>query len=229
MAVDDSYSTNEDTTLTWRRQACWPTTPTSDGDTLTAVLVTGASHGTLTLNARRLVHLHARPPTTTARTASPTRPTTAAANSNTATVTITVNSVNDRAGGGQRQLQRQRGHDADVTAPGVLANDTDVDGDPLTAVLVAGPAHGTLTLNANGSFTYAPTANYNGAGQLHLQGQRRHGRHRNMATVTLTVNAGERRAGGRRTTATRGNEDATLTVQPRQACWPTTPTSTATR
>ena len=32
----------------------------------------------------------------------------------------------------------------------------------LTAVLVSGPAHGTLTLNADGSFTYTPAANFNG-------------------------------------------------------------------
>lgn len=49
-----------------------------------------------------------------------------------------------------------------VPAPGVLANDTDSDGDPLTAVLVTGPLHGTLTLNADGSFTYTPSANFNG-------------------------------------------------------------------
>ena len=33
---------------------------------------------------------------------------------------------------------------------------------PLTAILVSGPAHGTLTLNADGSFSYTPDANYNG-------------------------------------------------------------------
>src|SRR5439155_17884430 len=49
-----------------------------------------------------------------------------------------------------------------VAAPGVLANDTDVDGDPLTAILVNGPAHGTLNLNSDGSFTYTPALNYNG-------------------------------------------------------------------
>ena len=49
-----------------------------------------------------------------------------------------------------------------VAAPGVLANDTDADGDTLTAVKVTNPAHGTLTLNADGSFTYAPTASYVG-------------------------------------------------------------------
>ena len=61
-----------------------------------------------------------------------------------------------------------------MAAPGVLANDTDPDGDPLTAVLVTGPSHGTLTLNANGSFTYTPAANYQRHRLLHLPGQRRH-------------------------------------------------------
>ncbi len=36
------------------------------------------------------------------------------------------------------------------------------DGDPLTYAAVAGPAHGTLTLNPNGKFTYTPAANYHG-------------------------------------------------------------------
>ena len=49
-----------------------------------------------------------------------------------------------------------------VAAPGVLGNDTDADGNPLTAVLASNPAHGTLTLNANGSFTYTPAAGYSG-------------------------------------------------------------------
>ncbi|MDD2310752.1 MAG: polysaccharide deacetylase family protein, partial [Desulfuromonadaceae bacterium] len=44
-------------------------------------------------------------------------------------------------------------------APGVLSNDTDPEGATLTAQLVSGPSHGTLTLNSTGSFTYTPTAN----------------------------------------------------------------------
>jgi hypothetical protein len=43
-----------------------------------------------------------------------------------------------------------------VAAPGVLANDTDPNSDNLTAVLLSGPAHGTLQLAADGSFTYTP-------------------------------------------------------------------------
>ncbi|HZI51548.1 MAG TPA: Ig-like domain-containing protein, partial [Terriglobia bacterium] len=49
-----------------------------------------------------------------------------------------------------------------VPAPGVLANDADADGDAVTAVLVTGPSHGTLVLNANGSFTYTPNSGFAG-------------------------------------------------------------------
>ena len=48
-----------------------------------------------------------------------------------------------------------------AAAQGVLANDT-VDGDTLSAVIVTLPAHGTLTLSADGSFTYMPAANFFG-------------------------------------------------------------------
>jgi hypothetical protein len=49
-----------------------------------------------------------------------------------------------------------------VPTPGVLDNATDPDGHPLTAYLDFGPDHGTLTLNADGSFTYVPDADFNG-------------------------------------------------------------------
>lgn len=40
------------------------------------------------------------------------------------------------------------------TAPGVLANDLDLNGDTISASLLSKPVRGTLTLNANGSFSY---------------------------------------------------------------------------
>jgi large repetitive protein len=75
-----------------------------------------------------------------------------------------------------------------VSAPGVLANDTDVDGDALTALVVVGPAHGTLTLNPNGSFTYTPNPNYNGEDSF-TYGASDWSLPSNYATVTITVNS----------------------------------------
>ena len=51
---------------------------------------------------------------------------------------------------------RKRGNHAPVITTGVLANDTDPDGDPLVAELVSPPARGTVALLPDGTFTYAP-------------------------------------------------------------------------
>ena len=76
-----------------------------------------------------------------------------------------------------------------VAAPGVLANDTDTDGpDALTAHLASGPAHGSLTLNAGGSFTYTPDADYNGTDSFtYVANDGQDGS--NVATVAIAVNA----------------------------------------
>lgn len=39
---------------------------------------------------------------------------------------------------------------------------SDIDSPVLTAQIVTGPAHGTLTQNLDGSYSYTPDANYNG-------------------------------------------------------------------
>jgi VCBS repeat-containing protein len=75
-----------------------------------------------------------------------------------------------------------------VPAPGVLGNDTDPDGDPLTAVLVTGPRHGSLTLNADGSFSYTPAADFTGSDAFSYRAS--DGTlTSNVATVTLSVTA----------------------------------------
>ena len=50
-----------------------------------------------------------------------------------------------------------------ISAPGVLANDTDANGDTLSAVQDVGVSHGSLTLNADGSFSYTPVSGYTGS------------------------------------------------------------------
>ncbi|MEI8078627.1 MAG: Ig-like domain-containing protein, partial [bacterium] len=67
-------------------------------------------------------------------------------------------------------------------------NDIDVDGDTLTAIQVTAPAHGRLTLNANGSLTYVPTRSYHGADSFTYKANDGSA-DSNSATVTLTVNA----------------------------------------
>src|SRR5204863_423622 len=73
-------------------------------------------------------------------------------------------------------------------APGVLGNDSDIEGDPLTAIVVAAPSNGTLTLNADGSFTYTPNANFNGVDFFTYKANDGSA-NSNVATVTITVNA----------------------------------------
>ena len=90
-------------------------------------------------------------------------------NSNIVTVTITINVVNDTpAAANDAYVTNEDTPLTIALANSVLVNDTDVEGSALTAVLDAGPSNGTLTLNANGTFTYTPNANFNGSDYLHL-------------------------------------------------------------
>lgn len=74
-------------------------------------------------------------------------------------------------------------------AHGVLANDTDLNGDALTAVLGQGPTYGTLVLNADGSFVYTAQANYNGADSFTYTAHDAYGGVSGVVTVQLGVSA----------------------------------------
>jgi hypothetical protein len=76
-----------------------------------------------------------------------------------------------------------------VSAPGVLANDVDVDGSSLTALLVSGPARGALTLNGNGSFTYTPNANFTGFDSFIYRARNLANISSNLAEVAINVTA----------------------------------------
>ncbi|MGB7324303.1 MAG: tandem-95 repeat protein, partial [Rubripirellula sp.] len=74
-------------------------------------------------------------------------------------------------------------------ANGVLANDSDIEGDSLTAVLVTGPSNASsFTLNADGSFNYTGNANFNGTDTFTYRAN--DGTNDSeIATVTITVNS----------------------------------------
>jgi hypothetical protein len=75
---------------------------------------------------------------------------------------------------------------------GVRANDSDPDGDGLTVSLLSGPAHGRLTLNPDGSFSYTPALLFTGTDSFTYEAADGRGGVA-VGTVTLTVVAGPRR------------------------------------
>ena len=59
-------------------------------------------------------------------------------------------------------IRRPPASTLNVPAPGVLGDDTDADGDSLTATLVDGGGNGSLDLNSNGSFTFKSGGSFTG-------------------------------------------------------------------
>jgi VCBS repeat-containing protein len=102
---------------------------------------------------------------------------------------ITVDAVNDAPTAANDTYSTTEDNALTVAAAsGVLANDGDPDGNQLSAAVSSGPSHGTVALNADGSFTYTPAANYNGSDSFSYRasdGTATSG----LATVTLTVTA----------------------------------------
>jgi VCBS repeat-containing protein len=72
-------------------------------------------------------------------------------------------------------------------AAGVLAHDSDPDGSPqpLIARNASTPAHGTVTLQSDGSFTYTPEPGYNGPDSFTYEAF--DGAAASTATVNITV------------------------------------------
>ncbi len=83
-----------------------------------------------------------------------------------ATVTIEVAPVNDAPVASTNYYSCDEDGRIVVNAPGVLGNDSDPDGDQLTARLDSEPGNGTLEFNADGSFVYTPDPNV--SGHFHL-------------------------------------------------------------
>lgn len=188
VATNDAYAFNEDTTLTVPAAGGVLTNDTdADGDTLTAGIVTLPIHGTLALNSDGSFTYTPNANFHGTDTFSY-RATDGTANSNVGTVQITVNPVNDAPVGANDTYSTLSGATLTIPANGVLTNDTDVDGDTLTATTVTNPAHGTLNLSSNGGFTYTPAGGFTGTDTFTYQandGTTNSG----PVTVTIQVNA----------------------------------------
>src|SRR5439155_92019 len=187
VAVNDSYTIAEDTTLNVAAPGVLSNDVDVDGDSLSAVLVSQPAHGTLTLKSdgSRSYTPGANYNHSDSFNSIPTR---GSSDLGIATVTITITAANDAPVAVNDSYTTTEDTTLNVAAPGVLSNDGDGDGDTLNAVLVSQPAHGSLTLNSNGSFSYTPAANYNGSDSFTYKandGQADSG----IATVTITITA----------------------------------------
>ena len=83
--------------------------------------------------------------------------------------TVTVTAVNDPPVALDDSYATPEDTVLTVEAPGVLENDSDVDGDGLTAQLVGDTTFGSLVLNSDGSFDYTPNAGYFGLDKFTYQ------------------------------------------------------------
>jgi hypothetical protein len=169
VAVADSYQTKQNTPLTvGAAMGVLANDSDADGDTLSALLVSVPASGTLSLQGNGSF-TYAPANNATGKVQFAYRASDGKATSAVATVTITIQAappapitnetpvaVNDTYSTKPNRLLTV------AASLGLLANDSDDDGDPLTVVLVASPTNGALTLNANGSFTYAPAKDFLG-------------------------------------------------------------------
>ncbi len=187
VALADSYSTDEDTTLTVPADGVLGNDADVDGDSITAIQVAGPAHGSLSLAAdggftyQPDANYHGDDSFTY-------KANDGTADSDTVTVSLTVNSINDAPTASDDSYGVIEDDTLTISANGVLGNDADIDADALTAVLVDDVAHGTLSLNANGGFTYTPAANFNGSDSFTYRASDG-GAQSNLATVTITVTA----------------------------------------
>jgi VCBS repeat-containing protein len=187
-AHDDSLSTSEDTPLSIPAPGVLANDTDADGDALVAVLMTGPAHGTLTLNGDGSFTYTPSANYSGSDSFAYKAQDAGAMQSPEAAVTIDVSSVNDPPAAADDSYSTDEDTPLTVVAPGVLGNDSDVDGDALTAVLDRGPAHGTVALNANGSFTYTPAADYNGPDSFTYKASDA-SLESNIVTVSLTISA----------------------------------------
>ena len=163
VAVDDSYAATEDVTLVMDVAGGVQNNDSdADNNPLTTRVVSPPTHGSVTLN------------TSGSFTYTPNQDFngidsfTYHANdgrftSNTATVTINVAATNDAP---VALFDYYSGEEAITLTVdpihGVLPNDRDTDGDPLTASLATPPANGTVNLHTDGSFDYTPDLEFVG-------------------------------------------------------------------
>ncbi|MCL4266286.1 MAG: tandem-95 repeat protein [Anaerolineae bacterium] len=185
-AVPDAYELNEDEPLVVPVPGILENDHDPDGDPLSAELVLAPLNGTLSLQVdgsfiyTPTAHFHGADSFTY-------RVSDGLVYSPETAVTLTINAVNDDPAATDDAYEMAQDTVLEVSAPGVLVNDEDVDGDGLTAVPETLPTHGDLVLQTDGSFTYTPHTGFVGNDSFTYQAEDGQGGS-SLATVSITVN-----------------------------------------
>lgn len=188
VAVNDTYTLAEDGSLTTTlANDVLGNDTDADLDPLTATLVANVSNGTLVFNGDG-TFVYTPNANFSGTDTFTYQANDGSSNSNIATVTLTVTGSNDPPVGLPDAYDVDEGSTLVVAGTGVLANDSDPDGDSLTVAVLTQPANGNLTLNEDGSFTYIPDALYHGTDSFTYQ-MSDGTTTSNAVTVTITVNS----------------------------------------
>jgi Ca2+-binding RTX toxin-like protein len=160
-AVGDGYTMKRGETLTVQAQGVLANDIDADGDPLSAVLARKPSGGTMSLNPDGSFTFTPDPNFVGVTSFE------YYANdgvTNSATTAWGVINVTDSPPVAVNDIYKIRPGDTLVVdaAGGVLANDSDPEGKPLSAWLTSGPSNGSITLNSDGSFSYTPKAGFSG-------------------------------------------------------------------
>jgi len=185
VGVADSYETDEDVPLTVTAPGVLDNDSDVEDDGLTTALASNAANGTVALNDDGSFtytpnddYFGVDSFTYTVSDGDIT--------SDPVTVTITVNPVNDGPLAGDDEAETDEGEAVTID---VLGNDSDVDGTLDATTVEAGDAeNGTVVVNADGSITYTPNANFAGDDTFTYTVGDNDGAVSNEATVTVTVN-----------------------------------------
>jgi VCBS repeat-containing protein len=188
VATADTYALDEAGTLTVGAPGVLGNDTDAENETLAAVVVSGPTHASsFTLNADgSFTYVHDG--SETSSDSFTYKANDGAADSSAVTVSISINPVNDAPVAQNDAYAVNEGGTLTVPAPGVLGNDTDVDGNT-TAVLVSGPANATsFALNADGSFTYVHNGSETASDSFTYKANDG-AADSNIVTVTITINA----------------------------------------
>ncbi|MCP4192858.1 MAG: tandem-95 repeat protein [Planctomycetaceae bacterium] len=153
VANDDQYAIDEGGLLNVIASGVIKNDTDQDGDTLTVTLLTTTSNGSVTLLPNgSFTYSHDGGETNSDQFTY--RVSDGAGGIDTGTVTIDVLPVNDPPLTDNDSFSLQEGDTLIISSPGVLENDQDPDGDPLTATVVTPPDSGLLVLTPDGGFSY---------------------------------------------------------------------------